>query len=186
METAHRSFGAVAALLAIGVFLCGWDFSLAAEPPPPAVPPAAAPAGKPVGAAPSDANATTVKITFITVPSKPAMVFWGKKRLGVIAPHQPLVVQRPRDSGPLDVIVRSQGYLPVQTRAYTFGDSKVAVKLTPPDQKNTLLGYREAPPEEPAVPPAGAVPPVAAPGGVGAPDGGAGQALTAVPLNLRK
>jgi hypothetical protein len=35
----------------------------------------------------------------------------------------------------------------VQTRAYTFADSKVAVKLTPPDQKKTLLGYREAPPD---------------------------------------
>ena len=68
---------------------------------------------------------------------------WGKKRLGVIGPRQPLIVQRPRDSGPLDVIVRAEGCLPVQTRAYTFADSKVAVKVTPLDQKNTLLGYRE-------------------------------------------
>jgi hypothetical protein len=39
--------------------------------------------------------------------------------------------------------VRADGCLPVQTRAYTFADSKVAVKVTPLDQKNTLLGYRE-------------------------------------------
>ena len=31
----------------------------------------------------------------------------------------------------------------VQTRAYTFADNKVAVKLTALDEKNTLLGYRE-------------------------------------------
>ena len=34
----------------------------------------------------------------------------------------------------------------MQTRAYTFEDSKVAVKVTPIDQKNTLLGYREETP----------------------------------------
>jgi hypothetical protein len=32
--------------------------------------------------------------------------------------------------------------MPVQTRAHTFGDSRVMVKLTPPDQKQTLIGYR--------------------------------------------
>jgi hypothetical protein len=129
--TVKSWFGVTAALLALGVFLCGWRFTEAAEPAP-----------------------DKVRITFTTVPSQKAMVYWGKKRLGPIAPRQPLVVERPRDSGPLDVVVRSAGYLPVQTRAYTFADSKVAVKLTPPDQKKTLLGYREAPPDAGA-PPAG-------------------------------
>jgi hypothetical protein len=130
----RASFAAAATLLGAGVFFCAWDFSFAAEPAPP--PPA-----------------DNVRITFTTVPStKKSMVYWGKKRLGIIAPHAPLVVQRPRDSGPLDVIVRSTGYLPVQTRAYTFADTKVAVKLTPPDQKKTLLGYREAPPDAGATP----------------------------------
>jgi len=85
-----------------------------------------------------------VRIVFTVLPSsKKATVNWGKKKLGVIAPHAPLIVQRPRDSGPLDVVVRAEGCVPVQTRAYTFEDSKVAVKVTPNDQKNTLLGYRE-------------------------------------------
>jgi hypothetical protein len=112
------------------------------------------------------------------------MVFWGKKRLGIIAPRQPLVIQRPRDSGPLDVIVQSEGYLPVQTRAMSFADNKVTVKLTAVDQKNTLLGYRqEVPPDvlapdggtspgvPPGVAPAAAAPPLGAapPPGVAAP-----------------
>jgi hypothetical protein len=98
-----------------------------------ATPPAAA---KPPG--------STVRIVFTIVPSnKRATVNWGKKRLGVIGPHAPLIVQRPRDSGPLDVVVRADGCVPVQTRAYTFEDSKVSVKVTPNDQKNTLLGFRE-------------------------------------------
>jgi hypothetical protein len=128
------------------------------------------------GGAPAPAAApiaTTVKITIISVPTqKRVFVFWGKKRLGMIAPHQPLILQRPRDSGPLDLIIQCEGYVPVQTRAYTFGDSKLAVKLTPVDQKNTLLGYREeVPPPAPAdagvpAPPPGAAP---LPPGVAAP-----------------
>jgi hypothetical protein len=54
----------------------------------------------------------------------------------------PLVVTRPRDSGPLDVIVHAAGYMPVHTRAHTFADTKIGVKLTRPDQKPTLFGYR--------------------------------------------
>jgi len=110
---------------------------------PPLPPGVAAPAPPP---APPSAN---VKIVFTVQPStRKAMVFWGKKKLGPIAPHQPLIIQRPRDSGPLDVIVRADDCVPVQTRAYTFADSKVAVKLTPVAEKNTLLGYRdELPPD---------------------------------------
>jgi len=98
------------------------------------------------GTAPAAAKTPSknVRIVFTVLPSsKKATVSWGKKKLGVIAPHAPLIVQRPRDSGPLDVVVRAEGCVPVQTRAYTFEDSKVAVKVTPNDQKNTLLGYRE-------------------------------------------
>jgi hypothetical protein len=136
------------------------------------------------GPAPAPATPpSTVKITIITVPAqKNVFVLWGKKKLGVVAPHQPLILQRPRDSGPLDLIVKCDGYVTVQTRAYTFGDYKLAVKLTPLDQKNTLLGYREelppAPPDAGAAPPPGiAAPPpgiAAPPPGVAAPQPDAG------------
>lgn len=89
-------------------------------------------------------------IVFITVPNVTATVTWGRKLLGKILPGTPLVVVRPRDSGPLDVMVRAPGYLAVQTRAHTFSDSRILVKLTPPEKKNELLGYRipiEAGPE---------------------------------------
>jgi hypothetical protein len=121
-----------------------------------AAPPAGAAA--PVAPKPQSPN---VRIVFTVLPStKKAMVFWGKKKLGPIAPHAPLIIQRPRDSGPLDVVVRAEGCVPVQTRAYTFEDSKIAVKVTPNEEKNTLLGYREEIP--------------ASDGGMsGAPDGGA-------------
>ena len=84
-----------------------------------------------------------VIISITVVPSRMATVFWGKQRLGIIKPRGSLVVQRPRDSGPLDLIVRADGCLPVHTRAYTFNDNRLSVRLTPLDQKATLLGYRE-------------------------------------------
>ena len=101
-----------------------------------------------------------VKIVFKTIPPGPATVSWGKKKLGFIKPRAPLVVERPRDSGPLDVIVRAEGCVPVHTRAYTFTDSTLLVKITPIDKKNTLFGYREAPPpdEDGGVPSSGGGP----------------------------
>ena len=90
-----------------------------------------------------------VRITIQTVPPRKAMVKWGRKSLGMIPVPHPLVVERPRDTGPLDLVIRATGYLPVHTRAYTFSDSRVAVKLTPPEEKNKLFGYREVPAPSP-------------------------------------
>jgi hypothetical protein len=160
----------VAIVIALGVCSIMWRSTATATPPKSPPPRAAKPASTakppPSAAAPSapvvqalatttttttntDAGAGTLpavrdtaRIVFSTTPGVTATVTWGKKLLGVIAPHQSLVVVRPRDSGPLDVMVRAPGYLPVQTRAHTFSDSRVVVKLTPPDQKNTLIGYR--------------------------------------------
>ena len=52
------------------------------------------------------------------------------------------------------MVVKSDGFVTVQTRAYTFADNKVAVKLTKNEEKNTILGYREELPPTAAWPPA--------------------------------
>lgn len=123
-------------------------------------------AGEPSGQKTGD----KVSITIQTVPPRKAMVKWGNKTLGMIPVPRPLVVVRPRDSGPLDLVVRMNGFLPVHTRAYTFSDSRVAIKLTPLDEKNTLFGFRaEVPPEAAASPDAGAPPPAPAPAPAPAP-----------------
>jgi hypothetical protein len=117
-------------------------------------------AGEPSGQKTGD----KVNITLQTVPPRKAVVKWGNKTLGVIPVPRPLVVVRPRDSGPLDLVVRMAGFLPVHTRAYTFSDSRVAIKLTPVSEKNTLFGYRaEVPPEGSASPDAGVSPPAPVP-----------------------
>ena len=101
------------------------------------------------------AKPDSVRIFIQTVPPRKALVKWGGKALGTIPVPRALVVERPRDSGPLDLVIRAAGFLPVHTRAYTFSDSRVAVKITPPSEKSKLFGYRE----EPApTPDAGAAP----------------------------
>jgi hypothetical protein len=153
--------GAIASVCVV-VALVGWFLHAAAsppgpQPPPPSQPSAAAPeqpaATEPAPpATPPEPPKTTARITFTTVPPVHATVSWGKTRLGVITPKLALVIERPRDSGPLDVVVKAAGYLPVQTRAHTFGDSRIVVKLTKPDQTQTLIGYKApldaGPPEE--------------------------------------
>lgn len=121
--------------------------------PPPASKPASAPASPPAPTTPQAAPANaaeaepagdpnTATVIIATMPPATAMVTWGRKKLGKITPGKPLVVVRPRDSGPLDIMVRAEGFLAVQTRAHTFSDNRVVVKLTPPENASELLGYR--------------------------------------------
>src|SRR5689334_366637 len=87
-----------------------------AAPPAPGTPAAPAPGTAPASAAPAP-NPEKVKITILTIPSnsiKKVFVNWGKRKLGIIVPHHPLIVERPRDSGPLDLIITAEGYVPVQ------------------------------------------------------------------------
>lgn len=104
--------------------------------------PGATPATSTTAVAVNPSEVTQTRIMFSTIPPADASVYWGKRLLGKIAPKKPLVILRPRDSGPLDVTITARGFLPVNTRAHTFADTHVQVKLTPPEQMPTLFGYR--------------------------------------------
>ena len=67
-----------------------------------------------------------------------AHVYHGKKLLG----KTPLKVDRKYNSGPIDVWVKAGGFIPVNTRAYTFKDDKIIVQLTPENEAHTLFGYK--------------------------------------------
>lgn len=101
-------------------------------------------------ARPVDQDLVTLNVR--TVPRVKARVFWGRKLLG----ETPLTLKWPRDSGPLDIVVDARGYLPVNTRLYTFGNDTIHVKLLADTDKQKLFGYRRPPPD--AGPPQGGPP----------------------------
>lgn len=89
-----------------------------------------------------------VKIMVRTSPSK-VFVSWGRKKLG----RTPLNFERPRDSGPVDLVLRYQGYFPVHTRAYTVKNDLVAVKMVRLENRMSVFGAKqEIPPDDGTAP----------------------------------
>jgi PEGA domain-containing protein len=112
----------------------------------------AAPAGQATVGAPAKPQPVKIRIVVRSSPPK-ATVFWGKKKLG----DTPVTLERPRDSGPIDLVVRNEGYFPVHTRAYTFKNDGVMVRMTKLDDRMTLFGAKREVTESPD----GGVPPQA-------------------------
>jgi len=102
-----------------------------------------------------------VRITIRTEPEVRAEVKWGRQVLG----RTPLLLERPRDSGPMDIVLTAPRYLTVRTRIYTFEDDRVFVRMTREADKHLIFGYRKPPPD------AGVL-------DGGAPDGGVGDGGT--------
>jgi len=121
-----------------------------AAPPPAAPPPAAAPAATAPGdedlqAEERDSNprSEAVKVKVIVTPAARGTVHWGRKKLADLQPgRMTLEAQRLRDSGPLDLVVRADGFLPHHVRVFTDRDDKLSVHLVRPEQATGLLGYR--------------------------------------------
>jgi hypothetical protein len=84
-----------------------------------------------------DPRSATVTIKVIVDPRRKAHVFWGRKDLG----EAPLELQRPRDSGPVDLVVTADGYLPLHTRAFTDRDDKLFLRLFSLQEAPQMLGY---------------------------------------------
>lgn len=94
---------------------------------------------------PAPPRPAKIRLTIRSVPNK-ALVAWGKQKLG----PTPVQLERPRDSGPVDIVVRSDGYLPLHTRLYTFRNENMTVRLTKNADRMSILGAKkEIPPENP-------------------------------------
>jgi len=96
----------------------------------------------PAEAAPPVAKPAKVRVIIKSIPPK-ALVTWGKKKLG----PTPVILERPRGSGPMDLIVKNVGFIPVHTRAYTFKNDVLYVKLTKLQDRMTIFGARAELPE---------------------------------------
>jgi hypothetical protein len=91
-----------------------------------------------------DPRSDSVKLKLWVLPVT-ADVVWGARKLGT-AGREPLEIERPRNSGPLDIVVRAAGYLPFHTRLLTDRDDTLTVRLITPSAAPGLLGYRRAAP----------------------------------------
>jgi hypothetical protein len=114
-----------------------------AQPPAPSPAPLAAPRPRP----------KKVKIIVRSIPPK-AFVFWGKKNLG----PTPVTLERPTDSGPVDLVVRAEGYFPLHTRAYTVKNDPILVRLTRLADRMSIFGAKKELPPEPSPSPAPTAP----------------------------
>ena len=95
-----------------------------------------------------DPRSDTVKIKVIVDAHRQAHVVWGRKDFGVA----PLEIERPRNSGPLDLVVVAPGYLPLHARALTDRDDVLSLRIYSAAEAPQLLGYR---PEAAAAPESG-------------------------------
>lgn len=93
----------------------------------------------PASAAPAKAKAPAEYVDLIFRSTPSAEVWYGKKLLGT----SPVTVRRLKDSGPVDVVFKAAGYLRMASRAYSWSDDTVHVKLTPVAQAHTLFGYKK-------------------------------------------
>jgi hypothetical protein len=107
---------------------------------------AVAPALSTFQAEPREANPRSEKVKLkLWASPVTAEVIWGAKRLGS-AGKEPLEIERPRASGPLDLVVQAPGYLPYHTRLYTDRDDAVTVRLVTPAAAPSLLGWKRSAP----------------------------------------
>jgi len=88
-------------------------------------------------------ESVTLKLS-ISPPVK-AIVTWGAKTVARVAPGtMDADIQRPRGSGPLDLEIKADGYLPYHTRLYADRSDKVSVRLCRNEDASALLGYKRS------------------------------------------
>jgi hypothetical protein len=98
-----------------------------------------------------DPRSARVRLKLFVQPVE-AEVFWGRKSLGV-AGRKALELERPRGSGPVDLVVRAPGFLPFHTRLLGDRDDTLTVRLVTADQARGLWGFRPGTTPGPGRPP---------------------------------
>jgi hypothetical protein len=108
--------------------------------------------------APPDAGPSQEARLSLRVLPVDAEILWGAKRLGVAARGEPFEFARPKDSGPVDLVIRAPGFVPYHTRLFTDRDDKVTIELVRPTAGPGLVSWKGKPPTPPPKPARGAKP----------------------------
>lgn len=89
-------------------------------------------------------ESVTLKLT--VSPAVKALVLWGAKQMAHLEPGKmDAEITRPRGSGPLDLEIKAEGYLPYHTRLYADRSDKLSVRLYRPEEAPNLFGYKRSP-----------------------------------------
>ena len=87
----------------------------------------------------------SVTLRLSVTPSVKAVVLWGARQMAQLEPGKmEAEIIRPRGSGPLDLEIKAEGYLPHHTRLYADRKDKVGVRLHRVEDAPNLFGYRRS------------------------------------------
>jgi hypothetical protein len=85
----------------------------------------------------------TVTLRLTVTPQVKALVMWGGKQVAKLAPgSMDAEIVRPRGSGPVDLEIKAEGFMPHHTRLYTDRNDKVGARLFRPEEAPGLFGYK--------------------------------------------
>jgi len=87
----------------------------------------------------------TVTLKLNVTPQVKAVVQWGAKVVARLEPGKmEAEITRPRGSGPVDLDIKAEGYLPYHTRLYADRNDKLLVRLYRPEEAPNLFGYKRS------------------------------------------
>ena len=85
----------------------------------------------------------TVNLKLSVTPQVKVLVMWGGKQVARLSPgNMDAEISRPRGSGPLDLELKAEGFMPYHTRLYADRNDKVNVRLYRLEEAPGLLGYK--------------------------------------------
>lgn len=85
----------------------------------------------------------TVTLKLSVTPQVKAQVTWGAKQLARLSPgSMDTEISRPRGSGPVDLEIKAEGFMPHHTRLYADRNDKVSIRLYRVEEAPGLLGYK--------------------------------------------
>ena len=87
----------------------------------------------------------TVNLKLSVTPPVKALVTWGAKQVAHLAPGtMETELSRPRGSGPVDLEIKAEGFMPYHTRLYADRNDRINVRLYRLEEASGLLGYKRS------------------------------------------
>ena len=87
----------------------------------------------------------SVTLKLSVTPRVNAQVNWGAKVLAHLEPGKmDAEISRPRGSGPVDLEIKAEGYLPYHTRLYADRNDRLNVRLYRAEEAPALFGYKRS------------------------------------------